>query len=90
MTTFKLFFASSISIVGIMGIIPSAYAGYTCSHNEFLGTTSCSGSINGQSVYTTTTHNEFLGTTTTTGTVGGSYYSETCSHNEFLGTTSCY
>ena len=89
MTTFKLFFASSISIVGIMGIIPSAYAGYTCSHNDYLGTTSCSGYINGQSV-NTTTHNEYLGTSTTTGYVGGSFYSETCSHNDYLGTTSCY
>ena len=60
MQTFKILLTSSISILGILTLSSPAQAGYRCSTN--FGTTTCSGSINGQSVYSRTTTN--FGTTT--------------------------
>ena len=87
MKTFKILLTSSISILGLLTLSSPAQAGYRCSTNSW-GTTTCSGSINGQSVYSRTSTNSW-GTSTTTGSIGGKSFSQRCSTNSW-GTTSCY
>ena len=84
MKTAQLLFVASISLAGVVGFAPSAISGYECT--EFFGETKCSGTINGQSVNTTTRTN-ILGQQETKGTIGGRSYSETC--YEFLGRWKC-
>ena len=84
MKIFKALFISTVSIVGLAGITSPANAGYNCTHHEFLGTT-CSGTVNGQSVRTNTTYSDVYGSRTT-GTVGGEQVDIRCNTN-FLGTT---
>ena len=79
--------AFAISIASSAMISPATLAGYTCS-TDYFGNTTCSGTINGQSINTTTS-TDYFGNTTTTGTVGGEYYSESCS-TDYFGNTTCY
>ena len=87
MKTFKILLTSSISILGLLTLSSPVQAGYSCSTNSW-GTTTCSGSINGQSVYSRTSTNSW-GTSTTTGSIGGKSFSQSCSTNSW-GTTTCY
>ena len=83
MQTFKILLTSSFSILGLLTLSSPAQAGYRCSTN--FGITTCSGSINGQSVYSRTTTN--FGISTTTGSIGGQSFYQRCSTN--FGTTTC-
>ena len=82
MNQFKLFLSSTISLIAFLSISPSSYASYTCSDGIFG--MSCRGSIDGQSVNTTTTDGIFG--SRTTGTIGGERIDITCSDGIF-GTT---
>lgn len=80
--SFTLAAAASAALLSL-----PARAGYNCVTNS-LGFTTCSGTINGQSVNSQSTTNS-LGFTTTTGTVNGQSFRQTCSTNS-LGFTNCY
>jgi len=70
------------SFFAVEALLPNeAQAGTTCRHNDFLGTTTCTGS---GGTYTGR-HNDFLGTTTWSGPGG----STTCRYNDFMNTTTC-
>ena len=84
MKNFNILLTSSISILGLLTISYPVQAGYRCSTTSW-GTTTCSGSINGQSVYSRTTTN--FGISTTTGSIGGQSFYQRCSTN--FGTTTC-
>ncbi len=83
MKSLNLLFASIISSAGILATSPSAYAGYSCS--TLYDTTTCSGTINGVNVRSSSS--TLYGTTTTTGTIGGQSFRQTCS--TLYGTTYC-
>ena len=87
MKNFNILLTSSISILGLLTISYPVQAGYRCSTTSW-GTTTCSGSINGQSVYSRTTTTSW-GASTTTGSIGGKSFSQRCSTTSW-GTTTCY
>ena len=77
--------ASSIALFGgaMTLITPAANAYTTCSHNDFIGTTTCNGP--GGTSYGS--YDDFTGTSTWTSPSGGTTY---CNHNSFINTTTCY
>ena len=74
--------ALSLAFAGAT-FVPEAKACITCSHENFIGTTTCYGP-NGM---TRGTHDNFLRTSTWTGPSGNS---TTCTHDDFINTTTYY
>ena len=69
--------------LAVEAVFPNASEAYTtCSHDDFMGTTTC----NGPGGTYTGSHDSFMGTTTWSGPGG----STTCSYDDFMNTTTCY
>ena len=77
---------SFIAFNSIAAFSLSANAGYSCS-TDYFGNETCSGTMNGQRINTTSS-TDYFGNTTTTGTVGGKSFNQTCS-TDYFGNTNC-
>ena len=76
--------ATAIAITTSVAVFtPAANAYTTCSHNDFIGTTTCNGP--GGTSYGS--YDDFTGTSTWTSPGGSTTY---CNHNSFINTTTCY
>ncbi len=79
---FKSLVASVAVFVCLLGPQMPAKANIRCTHNDYMGTTTCStpnGTVRGS-------HNEYTDTTTWSGPNG----TLRCTHNDYMGTTNCY